>query len=99
MNISSIEEKASLLTNRLRDCVQSFMKKVPIKVAENAWYDINMRNLRLRRDDAYKRAVLSHEQDHWRFYKARRNEYCQKMRETKKKDVDNFKIIDQWKER
>lgn len=83
-----IEEKAAILTERLHVCIQSFAKRVPAKTADNSWYDTGLKSLRIKRDSAYKMAVLSNNMSHWRQYKKIRNEYCTKIRETKKTHIE-----------
>lgn len=87
-NSEDVETKAELLTDRLFESMQTFIKKVHIKIADNEWYGDNLKNMRIMRDNAYKLAALSRCQDDWLRYRTVRNNYSAKIRETKKNHIE-----------
>lgn len=76
LGTKSVNDKAKILTERLKECMSQFIKKVEIKANESEkWYDDELKQQRIKKDTTYSEAVLTSNRGRWNKYKYERNRY------------------------
>lgn len=77
----SCSEKAEKLIQTLRESVNKFKKEIEIKEKENnKWFDTTLKELKQKRDEAYKKAQNTSDNILWANYKQIRNKYSKMLK-------------------
>lgn len=79
-----LDVKADILSTVLTDSINKLVVVKNIKCRNRKkWYTIDLKNLQVSRDQAYKRASASWDEADWQQYKVLRNEYSYSIRKAK----------------
>lgn len=86
LSTKSVDDKAKILTERLKESMSQFIKKIEIKENESEkWYDEELKQQRIKRDSTYSEAILTSNRWKWNKHKFERNKYVN-MLSNKKSD-------------
>lgn len=75
------DEKCDFFVSNLNDCVQQLIsyKYVNEFSRDNSWFNDNLKQLKLNKEESYLRAVFYNEEFYWSEYNAIRNVYVNKL--------------------
>jgi hypothetical protein len=83
----SVSEKAEKLIKSLKESVNKFKKEIKIKEKDNnKWFNPKLKELKEKRDEAYKTAQNTNDTELWSNYKQIRNKYSKMI----KREYNNY---------